>query len=309
MLMEWSKRGFSLEEIRELDMVDYLAALGFQPEAIKKNGMDYWYLSPLRTEREASFKVNRKMNRWYDHGLGRGGNLIDFGLLFFKCSFREFMEKCPADFSVQLNPGLPFTGRAEPDEKEHKIIITGERTLCSDPLIRYLHERHIPTSIADQFCREVSYELGDRSYYGIGFKNNAGGYEIRNAFFKCSSSPKAITTIGSGSDEVHIFEGFFDFLSFKTMYRNDAVGKSDCLVLNGAAMFERARETMRSYERKRLWLDRDATGAGYTKYALSLNEGYLDESGLYSRHTDLNDWLCNKSPAQKKHLKLKVGRS
>lgn len=304
--MDFSEQRLSLAGIRELDMVDYLAALGHQPESVRKNGIDYWYLSPLRTEGEASFKINRQKNRWYDHGLGKGGNLIDFGLLYFNCTVRDFMDKFRDDFSLQQQAGQPFTARGDRNEKEHQLIITDERPLCAHPLLNYLQERHIPKPIADQFCREVSYVIGGRSYYGIGFKNDAGGYEIRNALFKGSCSPKAITTIVGGSDELHIFEGFFNFLSFKTIYQNDPAGNGDCLILNGAAQFEKARETMSSYEHKRLWLDRDATGIAYTKYALSLKEGYRDESELYRRYNDLNDWLRNRGLAPKKQMRLKI---
>ena len=59
-------------------MVDYLEKLGYMPQKIRGN--DYWYLSPFRQEKEPSFKVNRKLNAWYDHGTGRGGNIVDFGM-------------------------------------------------------------------------------------------------------------------------------------------------------------------------------------------------------------------------------------
>lgn len=47
---------------KQLDLVDYLASLGFQPEKIR--GQDYWYRSPLRQEKTASFKVNRAKRLW-----------------------------------------------------------------------------------------------------------------------------------------------------------------------------------------------------------------------------------------------------
>jgi hypothetical protein len=43
------------DEANQIDLVDYLYSLGYQPEKIKNH--DYWYLSPLREEKEASFKV------------------------------------------------------------------------------------------------------------------------------------------------------------------------------------------------------------------------------------------------------------
>src|SRR5436305_1194282 len=65
----------NIEKAKELDIVEYLANLGYQPIKIKEPG--YWYKSPLRDEKTASFKVNRKMNRWFDFGDGRYGNVID----------------------------------------------------------------------------------------------------------------------------------------------------------------------------------------------------------------------------------------
>jgi hypothetical protein len=304
--MEFSSTGLSLEEIRNLDMVDYLATLGHQPEHIKRD-VDYWYLSPLRVEGEASFKVNRNLNRWYDHGLGKGGNLIDFGLLYFNCTVREFMEKFGPDSSAQQPVRLSFHQPAEHPETESKIEIQSVRPLFSYPLIHYLHERHIPLSVAEQYCSEVSYKLDGRNYYGIGFKNDAGGYEIRNAFFKCSSAPKDITRIGNNGKELHVFEGFFDFLSFRTLYPKEQHQDSDILVLNGAAMFERARPLMAAYPVKKLWLDHDATGEAYRKYALSLNEGFQDQSNLYSKNKDLNEWLSGKGAVPKKQVRHRLG--
>ena len=56
-------------EANQIDMVDYLYSVGYLPQKI--NGNSYWYLSPLRSEKPASFKVNRAKNVWYDHGIGK----------------------------------------------------------------------------------------------------------------------------------------------------------------------------------------------------------------------------------------------
>ena len=77
--MNFSGQGLSIEEARRADIVNYLARIGHNPSKIK--GSDYWYLFPLRNEKTPSFKVNRKLNRWYDHGLGKSGNIIDFAIL------------------------------------------------------------------------------------------------------------------------------------------------------------------------------------------------------------------------------------
>jgi hypothetical protein len=78
-------------EDRAIDPVGYLSLLGHKPVKIRNN--DHWYLSPLRNEKGASFKVNRRLNLWYDFGIGKGGGLIDFGLLHHHCSIPELLEK------------------------------------------------------------------------------------------------------------------------------------------------------------------------------------------------------------------------
>src|SRR6478735_9663934 len=83
----------AVEEVKNTDIVDYLATLGFKPSKISRN--DYWFISPFRDEKTASFKVNRALNRWYDFGEGRGGNLIDFGILYFNCTVSDFLKQLP----------------------------------------------------------------------------------------------------------------------------------------------------------------------------------------------------------------------
>ena len=71
-------------EANQIDIVNYLQNCGHQPSKI--NGEDYWYFSPFRNENTPSFKVNRKLNIWYDHGIGKGGNFVDFSVQFYHCS-------------------------------------------------------------------------------------------------------------------------------------------------------------------------------------------------------------------------------
>jgi len=69
-------------QANQIDLVDYLHALGYDPGKIRRE--DFWYLSPLRDEKEVSFKVNKNKNVWYDHGLGKGGRLVDFATEYYR---------------------------------------------------------------------------------------------------------------------------------------------------------------------------------------------------------------------------------
>src|ERR671910_621852 len=132
--METKKLFASCAEARQIDLVGYLANLGYQP--VKVRHRDYWYLSPLREEKTPSFKMNQKLNRWYDHGLGGGGNLIDFAVRYYGCTVREW-------------------------------------PLWSFSLCRYLQQRSIPLELAKRYCQEVVYQLNGKTQVALGFKNDA----------------------------------------------------------------------------------------------------------------------------------------
>jgi hypothetical protein len=153
--MDGNNKRITLDEIRQLDIVDYLTAQGFQPETIKKNGIDYWYLSPLRSEGVASFKVNQTKNRWFDFGLYKGGNLVDFCLLYFKCTIPELRDKFSFQKSEKLLPAVHFDHHEGLVEEEPLIHILSDRDLFRYPLKNFLYERAIPIEIAGRFCREV----------------------------------------------------------------------------------------------------------------------------------------------------------
>lgn len=266
-------------------MIDYLADLGFT--AAKKRNDDYWYHSPFHHEKTPSFKVNSKLNVWYDHSIGKGGTLLDFATQFHHCTVGAILKKHPDILSMPFNS---FATSQQPHRK-NRIEITSEQTIRSYRLIQYLKQRNIPFGIADKFCREIHFKLNDKNYYAIGFKNDLGGFEIRNEFFKCSSSPKDITTIFNDSNQVAVFEGFFDFLSFMFLFNNHAAATWNFCVLNSLSFFGKSRVFLERHKQIHLYLDHDNTGRKCSAEALLLNKNYTNESHLYKGYKDLNDWI------------------
>ena len=284
--MENSKTHLTCEQAREMDMVDYLSALGFEP--VKIRNADYWYLSPLRSEKTASFKINRKLNRWYDHGLGKGGNIIDFAILFHNCTVGEFLQSLQGHLSFQQQPvKAPIIKEGDAG----KVIIKEVRPLHSLALIRYLHSRKIPLSVAKKFCKEVSFKWDNKSFYSIGFPNDAGGYELRNSWCKNSSSHKDMTTIKNGAEKVAVLEGFIDFLSLVVILPKNDFKKWDYCILNSLSFFEKARPLLEQYKSAHLFLDNDTAGQNYSQKVISGDTKFRDESHLYKHYKDLNEWL------------------
>lgn len=291
----------SCREAKQQDLVVYLASLGYKPHKIRGN--DYWYLSPLREEKEPSFKVNRKFNIWYDHGLGKGGNLIDFGILFYGCSVKELLQRLNNRFSFQQPTSAPRNpGKSQLVEDRSRIRIISQKMIESPRLVQYLNTRKISLDLAREHCSQVEFQLYGRLYSAIGFLNRSGGFELRNMNFKGSCTPKDISYIDNGRSSVSVFEGFFSYLSFYQVEKW-IPNATNFLVLNSLAFLERSRPLMEQHEKINLFLDRDRTGQVYTEKALQWDRRYIDRSSYYAHYKDLNEWLQNQKPTLRQQCK------
>ncbi len=289
-------------QAKQLDLVDYLASIGHYPDpAMSRNG-NFWYLSPLRKERTPSFKVNRVKNIWFDHGIGRGGDLIDFGVLYYQCSISEFLKiinpyQAFGNFSFQPpTTQSPFAGEKKKENPE-QINVLAARPLKDEVLLRYLNERGIPDLISQSYLKEVAFRLYGKVQVTIGFENNSGGYELRSATFKGASSPKDITFINDvQKGSINVLEGFTDFLSLLTLTGEQ---QSSFLVLNSLAFLSRSFEALKGYEKVQLYLDHDAAGRRATSDLMKELPQAKDLSLFYHRYKDLNDYV----KAESNHLK------
>ena len=215
-----------MNDLKNISIRLFLARRGIQPK-YERNGYGM-YLSPLRDEHTPSFKVDYVQNLWYDFGLGEGGTLLTLVMRLERCDSREAIrrlqngEKRDAG-SASLSPGIclcPVVGGASPVVRPATVPalrILSDASLRHPALVSYLSSRGIVPSVAAAFCREVRYEVNGCAFFAVGFRNDAGGWELRSARFKGGSSPKHITTLDNGSDMAMAFEGFIDFLSYLSL--------------------------------------------------------------------------------------------
>lgn len=300
---------FNCKIANQIDLVNYLKILGLEPSKIKNH--DYWYLSPLRNEKTPSFKVNQKLNVWYDHGLGKGGNIIDFGIEYFRCTVSEFLQllnrsgiSSTAGLSFKKDDVQPADHEMTPGKNNHpdKIVIADVRELDDRLLTDYLASRSISREVAMRHCKEVEFCLYNRKYIAVGFPNNSGGFELRTEHFKGSSSPKDVTFIGSDSESLTVFEGFFDFLSYKMLNQNKDGLETSFLILNSLSFFNKSLPIMEKHQKVNLYLDRDPSGIKLTAESLHRNPSrYIDQSFLYQNRKDLNEWLKTKKQVKRGH--------
>ncbi len=276
----------SCERARAFPIEKALAKLGHFPTRETDN--EAWFLSPLRSETQASFKVCKKLNRWYDHGQGIGGNVIDLICKVIQCSLKEALEFIGEDkrsFFFQQQPIFEVV-------QQDRIVIQEVKELSHYALKGYLKSRYISIENSKKLIKEVHYLFKDKKYFAIGFKNDSGGWELRNKYYKNCSSPKDITHVKNGNDKLIVTEGMFDLLSIISL-ETTLVSEFDFLVMNSTAFVSKARETMKNYKEIHLCLDTDTNGQRTTKKLMQHFNNCFDKSGLYKDFKDVNNWLIH----------------
>lgn len=275
------------KEANEILITDFLYSIGIEPKKI--SGDNYWYISPLRDEKMPSFKVDASINRWYDHGMGVGGKLVDFGIRLYQISVAEFLDKIN-----NLNFASSFSFH-QPQSEILKPVIKKVKALENKALLDYLSERKIhPTFIAEIFCNEIYYEINGKDYFAIGFKNDLGGYEVRNKYFKGSIGPKAISTIKKNrTNSFALFEGFLDFLS--AFQQGGIVTDFSFIILHSVNQIDKAVEELKKHNPNYIlsYFDNDAAGRQCFQSLRVAFPNAIDQSHNYEGYKDINEMIMH----------------
>lgn len=284
----------TIQEIKTIQISAFLASKGFEPT--NKKGSKWWYLSPLHAEHTASFKVDLNKNVWYDFGWGKGGNILDLAMeLYHTQNISEVirMMNHSTTISVRLTQQAPSQESVAFEDIEVK-------ELTHPALLKYLSSRGISSAVAKGQCVEIHYKRSGKRYFAIGFKNDAGGYELRNPYFKGCIAPKAITTIANHEQTCHVFEGFMDYLSYLVLY-----GECDAVVLNSIVNISQALPVLERYSQVFCHLDNDAAGRmGTQQIDTALGNKCIGMANEYVGYNDLNDYLMSKSVNSNKREKV-----
>jgi len=274
-------------------MLALLAAIGYQP--LKKTGNEYLFLSPLRdADSKPSFSVNEDLGCWYDHGNGKGGNIIDFGLKYWpQLAFPEVLEKIAALLSVQPKQTAE-TKRKRAAVKEPNYHIQEIKELGANHAITsYLENRGVWVP-AQGILKEVYYYVEDakknrRNFFAAGWQNELGAWEVRNLNFKGCLGHKAISFIPGDPNNLCVFEGFINYLSWRT---DEPFCEDSILVLNSLALINSGISKARTFVHISTYFDNDPSGRSATAaFKLALPQS-VDHSWIYEGYNDYNDLVA-----------------
>ena len=289
----------NIREAKSISLTTFMDRIDCRHVRIESG--QYWYRSPLHRDSTPSFKVNPQMNLWYDFGLGTGGDIIDLGKQLYKTEYvSEILHILGNMFCGSGHVQEPIPVKADND-KHQKVLRNLEiQPLRHVALHSYLTTRGIDLLIAAAYCNEAHYNIRDRRYFALAFKNDSGGFELRNPMFKGTCGQKDVTQISCSLPVCCVFEGFMDFLSYMTLKgRGDSEiclhGHEDYLILNSVAMLQKALPKLEPYAEIHCYLDHDQAGRTTTDTIAGINNA-VDESFRFEGYKDLNDYLChNKS--------------
>lgn len=151
----------TIQDVKQIKLADYLQSLGYTP--VKQQGRNLWYKSPLREETDASFKVNTELEKWYDFGIGKGGNIIALAAELYRSEDVAYLLRRIEERTAYIRPASFSFGRQHSDNQPYQGLKVGE--LSSPALIAYLQERGINIGLAKRECRELRFMNADQTLF------------------------------------------------------------------------------------------------------------------------------------------------
>lgn len=314
-------------QAKKLDLPEIMARLGYYPVRETKDGIEKWYSSPFRSEKEPSFHTSYLGGKWIWNDFGdEGGTVIDFvmrhqnynsvkdALSYLDRLYGRVGERIidhrQSSFSFQQQPAAVAASQSSKSELE----FISAKPVTNSVIIRYLsQDRGIKESLISDYVLEIRYKnlKKNKNFFAFGTENISGGYEIRAASdefsFKSVLGIRDITLFSGTKPQlgiVNIFEGITDYLSLLTMMNTDHL-PGDVIIMNSLSSYNKTLSFIkkRSYKSVNLYLDNDKSGNESTKLFIKDLDADIaqDQASMFLPYVDLNDMLVP-SRAKKKGI-------
>ncbi|MGY3212447.1 CHC2 zinc finger domain-containing protein [Mucilaginibacter sp. HD30] len=272
----------------QASIVTLLNALGYQP--VKKSGKEHMYRSMLRDgDNTPSFTVDDRIGAWFDHGSGKGGNIIDFGLAYWRdLDFKGVVEKIQQVCNTPL-PVKEYRPRMPVKVRNYKVDQV--KPIGTHPAITsYLKGRGVLEVAGGRLSELYYHVLNDQGekkcFFAAGWKNEAGSWEVRNKFFKGCLGSKAITFVPGDTRHAAIFEGYINYLSWLTENR---AAKESVIILNTLSLLREGIVKATQFSKLDVYFDRDIAGFQAAREFIKALPYADDRSSAFQGFNDYND--------------------
>jgi len=290
-----------IDALKAIPIADFLQSRNVKSKTINGKVL---FSAPYRNDPNPSMLID-SANRWHDFGTGEGGDIIDLVRKINNCDFHTAAQLLRVNTAPAMNIVKP-TIPTPVHNSTSSMTILNVTPIWHKALLDYLQERNIDIDIAKRYCKQITYRANGSTYFGIGFRNNSGGYELRNKLFKGCTS-KDITIINSNKSitsdsKCMVFEGFMDYLSHLTMLKHNVNpfpqnenNNTSYLILNSLSNISKAKAFIEKHPTVVLCLDNDSAGKQAVKVVGNMlksgQQTLKDLSVVYAKHKDLNDYL------------------
>ncbi len=291
---------------KDVDILDYFSNKVTQGK-LKfegRKGNEFYFATPH--QKTGSIAVNPQKQTFFDHNEGKGGDLFRaIGKLENLPNFNEQVKHGLDISTVVKEQGSKYKqdvlNTTNNDNKKAQITAVFDK-IQHPALKNYMKKRGMADSI---FLKEVHWNVGEKNYFALGWKNDKGGFDLRNEHYKGKLGANDITTGFFGKKEelssLAIFEGMADYLSYR---KNKPDTNFEFIVLNSTSNTDKAIENIKNSKLANhdiyLFLDKDEAGNKATnQFKAHFNDAEDMRKHYVKNSKDLNEHYIMKAEMNK----------
>lgn len=229
-----------LKEIKEkIPLLDYLFELQEKGILIYEGEKDGKYLFREYFKDEPTIEVG-KDNFWQDKKNKTQGKLIEAVMKFEHYNW--------------LESALYLRDKLEENKKSDRIIFDEKKKVLEESNVvfknyidYYKDKFNIPEELVREHLVQVKYSLPNgKEYYGVGMKNDSGGYELTNGKFLSKVGVQDLTSVSYKNENknVLIFNSTEDYLKYLSKQQVDKT-RENVIILNEEENWKKAKELIK----------------------------------------------------------------
>ena len=225
-----------LEEIKEkIPLLDYLFELQDKGLLIYEGKKEGKHLFREYFKDKATIEIDEN-GFWHDTEDKKKGKLLEAVMKFEGYNWLES--------ALYLKEKLDEIKQAQKAAEDLRKKVVEERGVVFRNYVDYYRDKFdIPEELVKQHLVQVKYELPNgKTYYGVGMKNNSGGYELTNGKYNSKVGAQDITTVSYENENknVLIFNHTEDYLKYLSKQQVDRT-REDVIILNEEKNWEKAK--------------------------------------------------------------------